>query len=210
MGGHQLQSVNVDIIKSGPMQIEYNVIFKVYRKKYFIVKSDLKLYYFDSANDSHNKKPDGMIDLLQVTAMRKIENEIFEMRVSNKSNSDFIDIFTADTTIWRFKLNSMMARNEWFDCIQLIVSQNKNKKEQWCIVEEKEDGIYSNILLDEEHKGNDVMPSAPEQSGMNVVDNPENDAFIPPPAFAPGFGKEYDEGDSVQQYGDEGVLSKFQ
>merc|ERR1712228_621448 len=194
MGGHQLQSVNVDIIKSGPMQIEYNVIFKVYRKKYFVVKSDLKLYYFDSVNDSHNKKPDGMIDLLQVTAMRKIENEIFEMRVNNKSNSDFIDIFTADTTIWRFKLHSMMARNEWFDCIQLIVSKNKNKKEQWCIVEKKE---------------NDVVPSAPEQPGMSA-DNPENHAFIPPPAFAPGFGKEYDEGNSVQQYGDEGVLSTFQ
>ena len=212
MYGHQPQTVIVDIIKSGNMQIEYTLIFNVYRQKHFILKSDSKLYYFASPNEIH-KKPDGVIDLTQVTALRKIDHQIFEMRVRNKTS-----IFTADTTIWKFKCDSMNIRNEWFDCIRLIVSKNKkasyierkrneknkNKDDEWCIVEKKENEIYSNVL--EEHKQNDIIPSAPNQPGMseldeNNVDNPEKDGFVPPPAFAPGFNQE---GGAVHQYGDEG------
>eukprot|EP01083_Nonionella_stella_P093424 261822_1 len=100
------QPLIIDILKSGSLDVEYNVVVKYYRNKYFELKSDSKLYYFASAQDSH-KKADGVINLLSIISLKKVNETMFEMEVNNKyeeaTSVDIIKLLTPDTTVWRFK-----------------------------------------------------------------------------------------------------------
>ena len=53
------------------------------------IKSDSKLYYYDTPQSIYNK-PDGIIDLLQVISLKKLNIDkeyLFEMEISNKCES---------------------------------------------------------------------------------------------------------------------------
>mmetsp|Transcript_48782 Transcript_48782/g.77969 ORF Transcript_48782/g.77969 Transcript_48782/m.77969 type:complete len:370 (+) Transcript_48782:26-1135(+) len=244
---HHANPVIVDVIKQGYLEIEYHILIKVYRKKWFVLKSDFKLYYFDSPQQVRGK-PDGVINLLHVTALKKLPDNMLELEVSNKMESgtpvDLKNLITPDTTHWKLKCQSVTERNDWFDCIECFVSQNKaityiereqrppaaqqneqveENKEDWCVVEKKEDGgIFSKILPKwnvDDGDDLDLEATAPEEPGMYHPSYDDNGNDVNgnerPPAYAPGYVQEYGPPDDENQansnlYADEGQNATFQ
>lgn len=137
----------MSVIKEGFMEIEYSAIITYYRRKYFMLKSNDFLCYFSSSNGTH-KQLEGVIDLKQVISIKKCGQYMFEMKIDNHAEHG---LFSPRTINWRFNCLLSDQRNDWFDCIQRLVSKNKKpvhaqrngaekpEEDDWCVVEEKRD-----------------------------------------------------------------------
>eukprot|EP01084_Bolivina_argentea_P100510 180432_1 len=214
----QNKPIIIDIIKKGDMEIEYNILFKYYRKKYFLLKSDSKLYYYSNANAIYSK-PDGIIHLIKVISLKKCDNNILELELNNKCDNgppvDITKLLTPDTTIWRLKCNQKGIRNDWFDCIRCFVSQNKNvvyierekqndnneskcNDDEWCIIDKKDNELDLGVTQPDIHN-----------------DKNKCDEYIAPPAYAPGYDQngnlrgdiEGNYNGNGDEYGDEGKIT---
>ena len=172
--------VIVDILKEGFLEIEYTFIMTYYKKRYFVLKSNLKLEYYDSPQTTH-RKPSGVIDLRQCQCLRKEDGGIFSIEINNHSNAGAVDLkklFSAEVTEWRFKCDgseteSAQKRNEWFAVISSLISSDGQKPITY--IERKSGDNKKDVL----------QPSAPPEpavvaepgGGPQVYDNNNGNAF---------------------------------
>ena len=83
------------------MEIEAQFIMKYYKRRYFMLKSNLKLEYYDSPKQ---KRPEEVINLEKVVALKKCADaHFFEIEVSNRDRYGDLGLFESETTSWIFR-----------------------------------------------------------------------------------------------------------
>jgi len=190
----------IEILKKGYMEIEASFIMKYYKKRYFMLKSNLKLEYYDSPNQ---KRPEEVINLLKVVALKKCAtDDMFEIEVSNRDRRGDLGLFESETTCYRLRCESAEIQKGWFNRIAQLIEANGSDQQKQAKYAKKGG-------LAEEQKGDllsaaSAPPADNGQPGGNVNVNVNVNAYpalssnveAPPPAFAPGYnnGNQGDEG----------------
>ena len=77
---------------------------------------------------SNKNKWDNYINLLKIISIKKIDKNLIEIQINNKSDNsspNLSDILTKDVTKWILKFEPINLRNEWFDSINFFISASK-------------------------------------------------------------------------------------
>merc|ERR1719229_2154858 len=110
---------------------------KKYKRRYFKLSMEFKLWYFIGQFDLHNKD---MIDLNYMTSIKKRAEtglEIYETRGRNK---------------WLFTCDSKQERDEWYN-IMILAYQSKQVKEN----NTNNDGGKDNVCLKTDKSNKNIM-----------------------------------------------------